>query len=148
MPQIASLARLHAGRDGVRFVVVDYLQLISAEDRRSNRQEQVAAISRELKILAKSLGVPVLALAQLNRGIEARDDKTPRMSDLRESGAIEQDADVIMFLDRPAMYDSNAATDSGTLYVGKNRNGAAGKVPLVWHASTMTFENDNREYGI
>jgi replicative DNA helicase len=146
MTQIAALARLHCSRDGVGLIVVDYLQLIQPDDRKANRQEQVASISRDLKLLARSLEVPVIALAQLNRGIESRDDKTPRMSDLRESGAIEQDADIIAFLDRPKLYDPDAMPDAANIYVAKNRNGSIGKVELLWNARTMTFGDNIEEY--
>ena len=147
MTQIGALCRLHRGRDKVGLIVVDYLQLIQPDDRKANRQEQVASISRDLKLLARSLEVPVVALAQLNRGIEARDDKTPRMSDLRESGAIEQDADIIAFLDRPRLYNPEADPAAANLFVAKNRNGSIGRVALTWDARTMTFGTDNSDHG-
>lgn len=146
MTQIGALARLHCGRDRVGLIIVDYLQLIQPEDRKANRQEQVASISRELKLLAKNLRVPIIALAQLNRGIESRDDKTPRMADLRESGAIEQDADIIAFLDRPRLYDTDAPVDAANVYIAKNRNGAPGKVEMKWDARTTTFSDSISDY--
>ena len=94
--QITAVARRLQRRNGVAVVIIDYLQLIEPEDKSAPREQQIALITRRLKALAKELNVPVIALAQLNRGVEHREDKKPRLSDLRESGAIEQDADVVM----------------------------------------------------
>jgi len=115
---------------GLDFVVIDYLQLISGESRNGNRQEEVAKISRSLKQMARELNVPVLALSQLSRSVETRDDKKPIMSDLRESGSIEQDADMIMFLYREAYYQRNEANTESLgktdLIIAKNRHGTSG----------------------
>ncbi|MDD3067770.1 MAG: replicative DNA helicase, partial [Acholeplasmataceae bacterium] len=111
------------------FVVIDYLQLIKGDDSRSgNRQEEVAKISRGLKQMARELKVPILALSQLSRDVEKREDKRPVLSDLRESGSIEQDADIVMFLYRNDYYERNAESKTGEveLSVAKNRQGAAG----------------------
>lgn len=141
---IASIARLMKRRRGIRVVIVDYLQLIQPTDRKWPREQQVADISRNLKLMAKQLGVTVICLAQLNRQIEGRTEKKPVLSDLRESGAIEQDADVVMMIDRPKSYDEMADANTATLCVRKNRNGATGDVPMYWDGPTMTFKPGTR----
>ena len=122
-------------------IVVDYLQLIEPDDRRIPREQQVATISRQLKFLAKDLDVPVICLAQLNRAVETRENKRPRLSDLRESGAIEQDADVVMFLDRPPVYDPKAEPSEAYVIIGKNRHGKTGDAKLHWDGPTVSFRN-------
>src|ERR671911_391480 len=115
-------------------VVVDYLQLMIGQgNRQENRQQEIAEISRGLKVLARDLDVPVLAIAQLSRAVEQRHDKRPLLSDLRDSGAIEQDADMVMFLYRDEYYNSDS-DDKGIaeVIVGKHRNGPTGKVQLAW----------------
>jgi replicative DNA helicase len=125
-----------AGKMPLSLVVVDYLQLMVgdvARGRAENRQQEIADISRGLKVLARDLDVPVLAIAQLSRAVEARHDKRPLLSDLRDSGAIEQDADMVMFLYRDEYYNSES-DDKGIaeVIVGKHRNGPTGKVQLAW----------------
>ena len=125
-----------AGEMPLSLVVVDYLQLMiggEGRNRQENRQQEVAEISRGLKVLARDLDVPVLAIAQLSRAVEARHDKRPLLSDLRDSGSIEQDADVVMFLYRDEYYNSES-DDKGIaeVIVGKHRNGPTGKVQLAW----------------
>jgi replicative DNA helicase len=125
-----------AGKVPLSLVVVDYLQLMvgdQARNRAENRQQEIADISRGLKVLARDLDVPVLAIAQLSRAVEARHDKRPLLSDLRDSGAIEQDADMVMFLYRDEYYNSES-DDKGIaeVIVGKHRNGPTGKVQLAW----------------
>jgi replicative DNA helicase len=139
--RIAANARRLKLRHGIRLVIIDYLQLIDPDNRKDSRQEQVASISRRLKILARELKIPVIALAQLNRGSEDRQDKTPRLSDLRESGAIEQDADTVFLLHRPE--DREPGQDEGIveLHVGKQRNGPTGMVTLKFVKQFMRFEN-------
>jgi replicative DNA helicase len=140
MEQIAAVSRRHQRRHGLGLVIVDYLQLIAPTDSKVHREQQVATISRSLKVLARDdLKVPVIVLAQLNREMEKRDDKRPRLSDLRESGAIEQDADMVLFIDRPSEYDPKAMPSDATLYLRKNRHGERGEVPLCWKADTLTF---------
>src|SRR5262249_945471 len=115
---------------------VDYLQLIEPDSRKENRQEQVASVTRRLKGLARELQIPVLALAQLNRSVEDRTDHRPRLSDLRESGAIEQDADVGILLDRP---DENG--DLVCMNVAKQRNGPIGELSIYFRRQFMRYEN-------
>lgn len=137
--QMAAVMRIQQRKKKIQFVVIDYLQLVRASDGRAPREQQVAHVSRSLKEIAKSCGVPIVCLAQLNRDVEKRDKKTPRLSDLRESGAIEQDADVVMFLDRPCLYDDTADVHYAKLIVAKNRSGKIGEMPLHFRESTTDF---------
>jgi replicative DNA helicase len=145
MPNVSALAlstrasRLQTER-GLGMVVIDYLQLIAPARRKESRQQEVSDISRDLKILAKELGVPVIALSQLSRKIEERGDKLPVLSDLRDSGAIEQDADVIMFLYHPENSDQHNGDHLTHLIVAKHRNGPTGEVPLVFRATYTRFD--------
>src|SRR5919107_773416 len=129
------------GERPLALVVVDYLQLmIGGDSRQENRQQEIAEISRGLKVLARDLDVPVLAIAQLSRAVEARHDKRPLLSDLRDSGAIEQDADMVMFLYRDEYYNPES-DDKGIaeVIVGKHRNGLTGKVQLAWFEQYKKF---------
>ncbi|PPU15828.1 replicative DNA helicase [Xanthomonas arboricola pv. corylina] len=140
----ARAARMHAKVDGgLGLVVIDYLQLMTGQARHDNRTEEVSYISRSLKGLAKQLKCPVIALSQLNRSVESRTDKRPVMSDLRESGAIEQDADVIAFLYRDDYYrgDACAAPGISELIIAKNRQGATGTAYLRHRLEISTFES-------
>lgn len=139
LTDITANVRVAVRRHGLQLVIVDYLQLIEPADRKVIREQQVAEMSRSLKTLAKSAGIPVLCLAQLNRAVELRDDKRPRLSDLRESGAIEQDADSVLFLHRQAVSDPNADESDATLIIAKNRHGPTGDVSLEWIGSRMEF---------
>jgi len=134
-------ARRIRAEHGLQLVVIDYLQLMQGRWRAENRQQEISEISRSLKALAKELEVPVVALSQLSRAVEARGESTPRLSDLRESGALEQDADVIMFLHRPGLYRDDPAEENLTeLRIGKQRNGPLGTIQLVFKAEYTRFE--------
>lgn len=139
MSQIAAIARRISRRNGLGIVIIDYLQLIESEDKNTPREQQISSITRRLKFLAKDLSIPVIALAQLNRGVEQREDKRPRLADLRESGAIEQDADIVMFLHRPEAYDPEDRPGEADLIIAKNRSGPIGTVHLVWLRQMLRF---------
>jgi len=141
MLQITASARRLKLRKGLGLIVVDYIQLVDAEESRDSRQEQIARISRRLKTLARELHVPVIALSQLNRAVESREDRRPRMADLRESGAIEQDADIVLLLHRPDYYDVNDQPGLAEVIVAKNRNGPTGSVKLTFIKNLTRFEN-------
>jgi replicative DNA helicase len=128
----AKARRLAASEHGLGLIIVDYIQLLRAEDPRINRVEQVGQFSRGLKILARELNVPVIGLSQLSRGPEQRPDKRPLLSDLRESGSIEQDSDVVMFIYRDAIYNDEADPSEAEFIVSKHRNGPIGKVDAVF----------------
>jgi len=141
MLRIAANARRLKKQKDLRLVMIDYLQLIDPDDRRDSRQEQVAAISRRLKFLARELKVPVVALAQVNRSSEDRQDHRPRLSDLRESGAIEQDADTVMMLHRPDYHEPGQNEGLVEVIIAKQRNGPTGEVSLMYVKQFMRFEN-------
>jgi replicative DNA helicase len=141
MLQITANSRRLKLRKDLRLIFVDYIQLIDSDESRDSRQEQIAKISRRLKTLARELKVPVIALSQLNRAVESREDRRPRMADLRESGAIEQDADIVLLLHRPEYYDPNDQPGVAELIVAKNRNGATGSVKLTFLKNFTRFEN-------
>ncbi|MBI2311026.1 MAG: replicative DNA helicase [Betaproteobacteria bacterium] len=140
----ARARRMHRQAGGLGLIIVDYLQLMSGAGSkdRENRATELSEISRSLKALAKELGVPVMALSQLNRAIDARTEKRPLLSDLRESGAIEQDADVIMFIYRDEFYNEDSPKKGiAEIIVGKQRNGPVGKVELTFLKEYTRFEN-------
>jgi len=145
----AKVRRLKGRVPELGLVIVDYLQLMRADDLAENRVLQIGAISRGLKLLAGELGIPVLALSQLSRRLEERHDKRPMLSDLRESGSIEQDSDVVMFIYRDEVYnkDEDGAEDytsnagKAELIIGKHRNGPIGTVDLAWQAQFARFMN-------
>ena len=125
----------------IGLIVIDYLQLIQGSGKRnSSREQEISEISRSLKILAKELNVPVIALSQLSRGVERRDDKRPMLSDLRESGAIEQDADIVMFLYRDDYYNEDSEKKNiAEVILAKHRGGSTGTVDLAWLANYTKF---------
>ncbi|HOU72575.1 MAG TPA: replicative DNA helicase [Candidatus Syntrophosphaera sp.] len=128
----AKVRRLAAEIGGVDLIIIDYLQLMTVPKDRDSRQQEISEISRALKILAKDMKIPVVALSQLNRMLETREDKRPRLADLRESGAIEQDADLVMFIYRDEYYygEKSEKTGIAEIIVGKNRHGSTGSVDL------------------
>lgn len=141
--EIRSRARRLKAEHGLDVIMIDYLQLMSMKQRYSSREQEVAEISKSLKAIAKELQIPVIALAQLNRGVEGRTEKKPMLSDLRESGSIEQDADVIMMLYRDDYYDKENPEKQGhaEVIVGKQRNGATGPVKLRFDAQYNRFRD-------
>jgi len=150
--ELRARARRLKREHGLSMIVIDYLQLMQGNGRGSSmesRASEISEISRNLKALAKELNVPVVALSQLNRSLEQRTDKRPVMSDLRESGAIEQDADVIVFIYRDEVYDPESkAKGSAEILIRKQRNGPIGSVRLTFLGQYTRFENFSPEmYG-
>jgi replicative DNA helicase len=144
--EIRSKARRLKSRMGdIGVIVIDYLQLMTGRSGAESRQVEVSEISRSLKVLARELEVPVIALSQLSRGLEQRQDKRPMMSDLRESGSLEQDADVVMFLYRDDYYNQDSP-DKGLaeVIVAKNRSGSVGSSKLVFLDQYTKFDNAAR----
>ena len=139
--QITANARRLKLRKDIGLIVLDYIQLVDADDGRDSRQEQIAKVSRRLKQIARELNVPVIALSQLNRAVENREDRRPRMADLRESGAIEQDADLVLLLHRPEYYDPNDQPGVAELIIAKNRSGGTDTVKLAFLKNLTRFEN-------
>ncbi|OPY84953.1 MAG: Replicative DNA helicase [Syntrophus sp. PtaU1.Bin208] len=139
----AKSRRLKA-ESGLGLILLDYLQLMRSGNSRESREQEISEISRSLKALAKELAVPVVALSQLNRKVEDRSDRRPQMADLRESGAIEQDADVIAFIYRDEVYnksEDNPEKGLAEIIIGKQRNGPTGTVKLAFMEKYTTFEN-------
>ena len=146
----AKCRRLASSEHGLSLIVIDYLQLISGgKNYGTNRQQEVSDISRSLKTLALELNVPIIALSQLSRSVETREDKRPIMSDLRESGSIEQDADIVAFLYRDDYYNKEARTEDNNsiseLIIGKHRNGSTATIELLFKKNTSTFLSLRRE---
>jgi replicative DNA helicase len=123
-------------------VIIDYLQLMGGDTRTENRVQEVSYISRNLKVMARELNVPVIAAAQLSRAVEQRSDKRPVLSDLRESGSLEQDADIVMFIYRPDQYEKDTVKQNvAEIIIAKHRNGPVGSVELVFRGALAKFEN-------
>jgi replicative DNA helicase len=138
----AKARRLRAELDDLALIVIDYLQLMQGRSRSENRQQEISEITRALKALAKELQVPVVALSQLSRAVEQRKPPRPQLSDLRESGAIEQDADVVALIYRDELYDENSdAKGIAEIIIGKQRNGPTGVVRLAFRGEYTRFEN-------
>lgn len=137
----AKTRRLAAELGGLDLILIDYLQLMGLSKERDNRQQEISEISRSLKVLAKDMKIPVIALSQLNRMLENRDDKRPRLADLRESGAIEQDADLVMFIYRDDYYypDKSEKPGIAEIIIGKNRHGSTGRVELGFEKEFTLF---------
>ncbi len=133
--------RLHM-EFGIDLIIVDYLQLMGGDTRNDNRVQEVSHISRSLKVLARELNVPVLTAAQLSRAVEQRTDKRPVLSDLRESGSLEQDADIVMFIYRPDQYEKDSdKANVAQILISKHRNGPVGEVELIFRGALAKFEN-------
>ncbi|GHU69271.1 replicative DNA helicase [Clostridia bacterium] len=146
--QLRSRCRRLKIEKGLDLVMVDYLQLMGSDSRSESRQVEVSAISRALKGIAQELRIPLMACAQLSRANAARSDKRPMLSDLRDSGSIEQDADVVMFLHREEYYDPDTEDKNiAEIIVGKQRNGALGTVKLAWQGQYTRFANLDRQRG-
>jgi len=147
--ELRAKARRLRSRHHIRCIVVDYLQLMHLGTKRvESRQQEITTISRYIKALARELNVPVVVLSQLNRSPEGREGHIPRMSDLRESGSIEQDADVVMLLHREDYYhrgqDDYEPTNTAELIIAKQRNGPTGTVKLTFREKITRFENASR----
>lgn len=143
--ELRAKARRAKAEYDIGLIVIDYLQLMTTSERTDNREQEIARISRSIKTLAKELSLPIIACAQLSRAVEARTDKRPQLSDLRESGSIEQDADVVMFLYRPEVYgipdeEGNPQEGVAEIILGKQRNGPTGSVFLHWLGDYGRFE--------
>jgi replicative DNA helicase len=140
--EIRAKARRLKSREGLGLIVVDYLQLMSGHGSSESRQVEVSEISRGLKILARELSVPVVALSQLSRNLEARADKRPVLADLRESGSLEQDADIVLFIYRDEVYNKDSA-DKGAaeIIIAKHRNGPTGMTQLAFLDHFTRFAN-------
>jgi len=124
-------------------IVIDYLQLMTSQKNRDNRQQEISEISRAMKILAKELKIPIIALSQLNRAVDNRPTKKPMLSDLRESGAIEQDADIVMMIYREEYYFPEKEDRHGIaeIIIAKNRHGATGTVEMLFKSEFTTFSD-------
>jgi len=148
--EILSKCRKLKAQHGLDMVIIDYLQLMKAEkqSKDGNRQQEVADLTRSIKLAARELGVPILLLSQLNRESEKRSDKTPQLSDLRESGSIEQDADIVMFIADFASEDVQDSNDDAidyTLVIAKHRNGMRGNIPIKWKSEFTQFYEPGKD---
>ena len=147
--EIRTKARRLQSEHGLGLVVLDYLQLMEGRGRSENRVQEVSEISRNLKAIARELNVPVLALSQLSRGVEQRDTHIPRLADLRESGSIEQDADVVLFIYREAVYQKDLPPDKehlADIIIAKHRNGPTGKIKLFFDEHHVTFKSVEQKF--
>jgi len=148
--EILSKCRRLKAQSGLDMVIIDYLQLMKSErqTKDGNRQQEVADLTRSIKLAARELGVPILLLSQLNRESEKRSDKTPQLSDLRESGSIEQDADIVMFIADAALEDTKEDNDDAidyTLVIAKHRNGMRGNIPIKWKSEFTQFYEPGKD---
>lgn len=148
--EILSKCRRLKAQSGLDMVIIDYLQLMKAEktSKDGNRQQEVSDLTRSIKLAARELGCPILLLSQLNRGVEQRSDKTPQLSDLRESGSIEQDADIVMFISDQASENAREDNDDAldySLVIAKHRNGARGTIPIKWKSEFTQFYEPGKD---
>ena len=144
--ELRTKCRKYKIENDLKLVIIDYLQLMSGGGRNESRQQEISDISRSLKSLAREINVPVVALSQLSRAVEKRDDHRPMLSDLRESGAIEQDADVVMFLYREDYYNKDTERKNiAEVIVAKQRNGPIKTTELVWNPQFTKFRNMSSE---
>ena len=142
MMEIRAKARRLKQRHGIKLLVVDYIQLMTSGKKVENRQQEVSEFSRSMKLLAKELEIPVVALSQLNRGPEARNDKKPMLSDLRESGSLEQDADMVILIHREEMYNKDTPrAGEADLIVAKHRNGQTQDIAVAFQGHRSRFAN-------
>jgi len=141
LSELRSKCKRLKAEEGLDLIVIDYLQLMTGEGRFDNRQQEIAQISRGLKSLSKEINCPVLSLAQLSREADKRSDHKPILSDLRESGAIEQDADVVMLLYREDYYDVDDNPNVAKVILAKHRNGPTGLMELFFHKQCTTFKD-------
>jgi replicative DNA helicase len=148
---IRTKARRLQMEHGLGLIVIDYLQLMEGHFRTDNRVQEISEISRGLKQIAKELNIPVLALSQLNRGVESRNPPIPKLSDLRESGSIEQDADIVMFIYREAVYKPDLELDRrnvAEIHIAKHRNGPTGMIKLFFDEQKVSFRDlEHKSYG-
>ena len=145
MAELRSKCRRYKLEHNLGLIIIDYLQLMSGNGRSDNRQQEISEISRSLKALAREINIPVIAISQVNRACESRPDKRPIMSDLRESGSIEQDADMVMFLYRDDYYNKDSENKGiAELIIAKQRNGPIGTVNLLWLPNLTRFVNLER----
>ena len=145
--QLRSKCRKYSRENDLKLIIIDYLQLMTGSGKTESRQQEISDISRSLKGLARELNVPVIALSQLNRGVEQREDKRPMLSDLRDSGAIEQDADVVMFIYRDDYYNKDSDRKGiSEVIIAKQRNGPIGTVDLVWLPEYTMFRNKEKDH--
>jgi replicative DNA helicase len=140
--ELRAKARRLKAKHNIGLIIIDYLQLMQGRYKAESRQQEISEISRALKSLAKELNIPVIALSQLSRAVEARSSRRPQLSDLRESGAIEQDADMVVFVYRPEYYEPTPENEGlAEIIIGKQRNGPVGTVNLAFIKKYTTFEN-------
>jgi len=145
--EMRTMARRLQAEHGLGLIIIDYLQLIEGRGKTDNRVQEVSEISRSLKGLARELNVPIVALSQLSRGIESRQDQKPKLSDLRESGSIEQDADVVLFIYREDRVNKNTDNKNiADILVSKHRNGPIGEVKLYFNEQCTSFKNLDRRH--
>jgi replicative DNA helicase len=145
--QLRTKSRRLYAEHGIDLIMIDYLQLMQSERSQGNRVQEISDISRSLKALARELDVPVVAASQLSRAVEQRQDKRPQLSDLRDSGSIEQDADIVLFIYRDDYYkpDDSNRPNIAEINIAKHRNGPTGSIDLYWHSTLATFRNLQRQ---